>query len=253
MLMVSTKTKPVWILLILTLSTGLNLYAHSLEQDSTSNKGQITTKEVIDKYFEAIGGKDLFLKIKDRIIYFSGSSMGQNTSVTIMQKIPNKLFQEIAVGEVHQKKYFDGKKGMLVLGDNKIEIDGSELERLKIDAAIDFLLNPREYDVKVEFVGVEMGDSIECCKIKMTLPSGKVWFQYFDAQTGLRIKETKEIETPTGTFNQETYYGSYRIVDGLKFPFKIEQKLGIQNTVLNVDSIKINSNLSDSLFIIPDL
>ncbi len=251
--MTSTKTKPVWILLILTLSTGLNLYAQSSEQDSTSNKEQITAKTIIDKYIDSIGGRDLFSKIQDRIIYFSGSSMGQNISVTIMQKIPDKLFQEIVVGEVHQKKYFDGTKGVLILGDHKIDIDGTELERLQIDAAMDFLLNPKKYDVKVEFAGMEMSDSTECNKIKMTFPSGNVWFQYFDTSTGFRIKETNEIQTPTGNYDQTTYYDDYKNVNGLKFPFEIKQILGIQNTVLNVDSIKINSGLPDSLFTIPDL
>jgi zinc protease len=249
MLMISTKIKPVLIWLIAVLSTGLNLFA----QDSTYVKEQITAKSVINKYLEAIGGADLYSKIEDRAIYFSGTSLGQYISVTIMQKAPNKLFQEVVAGVVHQKKYFDGKNGALILGDNKIEIEGNELERLQIDAPMDFLLNPQKYSVKVEYKGTEMCDSVECYKLKMILSSGNVWFQYFDAVTGLRIKETKEIQTPTGNYYQITYYNNYRNVGGLKFPFKIRQTLGAQNTVLNVDSIKINSGLSDSLFTIPEL
>ena len=87
----------------------------------------------------------------------------------------------------------------------------------------------------------------------MILPSENVWFQYFDSSTGLRKKETKEIQTPTGNFDQTTYYSNYKNVDGLSFPFKIRQILGVQNTVLNVDSIKINTGLPDSIFTIPEL
>ncbi len=249
MLMVSTKIKPVLILLLFTLNARSNLFA----QDSISVKEQISAKAIIDKYLEVIGGTDLFSKIEDRTIYFSGSSMGQNIAVTIMQKAPDKLFQEIVVGEVHQTKYYDGSNGAIILGDNNIEIEGNELERLRFDAILDFLFNLQKYNVKVEFVGTEMCDSVQCNKIKMILPSGKEWFQYFDTVTGFRIKETKEIETPTGNYDQITYYDNYRDVDGLKFPFKIRQTLGIQNTILKVDSIKINSGLPDSLFIIPKL
>ena len=246
---ISTKIKPVLILLLLFFSVISNLFA----QDSISFNKQITASAIIDKYVEAIGGADLYSKIEDRAIYFSGTSFGQNISIIIMQKAPNKLYQEVIAGEVHQKKYFDGENCVLILGDNKIEIEGDELERLKIDAAIDFLLNPREYNVNIEFAGKEMCDSIECNKIKMILPSENVWFQYFDSSTGLRKKETKEIQTPTGNFDQTTYYSNYKNVDGLSFPFKIRQILGVQNTVLNVDSIKINTGLPDSIFTIPEL
>ena len=249
MLMISTKIKPVLILLLLTISTEFNLFA----QDSTSFKEQITAKSVIDKYFEAIGGKELYSKVKDRVIYFSGTSLGQNISVTIMQKTPHKFFQEVVAGETHQKKYYDGKNGALILGDNEIDIDGTELESLQIDASMDFLLNPQKYNVKVEFGGKEMCDSVECKKLKMILPSGNIWFQYFDSLTDLRKKETKVIQTPTGNYDQTTYYSNYKNVDGLNFPFKIKQILGAQITVLNVDSIKINTGLPDSIFTIPEL
>ncbi len=230
-------------------STVSNLVA----QDSIYSKKQNTAQAIIDKYVEATGGTELYSKIEDRSIYFSGTSFGQNISIIIMQKAPNKLYQEVIVGEVHQKKYFDGENGVVILGDNKIEIEGDELERLKIDAAIDFLLNPQKYNVNIEFTGKEMCDSIECNKIKMILPSGAFWFQYFNDENGLRVKEIKQIETPTGNYYQTTYYNDYSNVNGLKYPYAINQTLGIQNTVLNVDSIKINTGLPDSIFTIPEL
>lgn len=246
---ISTKIKPIFIFLLLNYIT----VAYSFAQDPVSIKTQITAKSIIDKYIETTGGADSFAKIEDRTIYFSGTSLGQNITVTIMQKSPDKLFQEVVAGEVHQKKYFDGKNGVLILGNNKIEIDETELESLQIDAALDFLLNSQKYNVEVKYDGKEMCDSSECYKLKMILPSGNIWFQYFDATTGFRIKETKEIQTPTGNYNQTTYYNNYGEIEGLKFPFEIRQILGAQKTVLNIDSLKINSGLPDSLFKIPDL
>lgn len=246
--MILTKINPILILILTVLSTEFNLLA----QDSTTFKEQITPASVLDNYFESIGGKDLYSKMMDRTIYFTGTSLGQEISVTIMQKFPDKLFQEVIAGEVNQKKYYDGNNGILILGDNKIEIEGTELELLRIDSAIDFLLNPQKYDVKFEFAGQEMFDSLICNKIKITLPSGNIWFQNFDSETGLRIKEIKEIQTPTGNYEQVTYYSDYKNVNGLKFPFEIRQTLGAQITTLRVDSIKINSGLPDSLFLIPE-
>jgi len=80
------------------------------------------------------------------------------------------------------------------------------------------------------------------------LPSGIRWFQYYNVETDLKFKETKEIQTKQGLFEQETYFSDYREVSGLKFPFTIKQYLGLQEIELTVTSIEINTGLDDSVF-----
>jgi outer membrane lipoprotein-sorting protein len=67
-------------------------------------------------------------------------------------------------------------------------------------------------------------------------------------QNDLKFKETKEIQTKQGLFEQETYYSDYREVSGLKFPFTIKQYFGLQEIELTVTSIEINTGLDDSVF-----
>ena len=208
----------------------------------------ITAMAVINKYIYAIGGIDRFKSVMDRTTVMSGTAMGQPIDITIKQKYPDKLFQELRAGEVTQLLYYSGGKGMIVLGNEKTEIEKKELERLMMDATMQLLLNPDSFGVKAEYVGVECIDSTDCYTLKLTLPSGIRWFQYYSTENDLKFKETKEIQTKQGLFEQETYFSDYREVKGLKFPFTIKQYLGLQELDLNVTSIEINTGMDDSIF-----
>jgi hypothetical protein len=211
----------------------------------------ITAIAVINKYVEAIGGKEKINGLTDRTTLINGSAMGQSISILIKQKSPDKFYQEITAGEAVQKMFFDGTRGIMVLGENKVEIEGKELERLKVESTLKLILDPEKYGLKMELLPNEIIDSTDCHSIKLTLPSGLRTFQYYDAHTGLKIKELKEVQTQQGLFEQEIFYSDYRSVDGIKFPFTIRQIFGIQELDLNVTSIQINSGIDDSTFLIP--
>jgi len=222
------------------------------KSDSTeTDPVNITAMAVLNRYVEAIGGKEKFSGIEDRITFINGTAMGQNISILIKQKSPAMFYQEITAGEVIQKMYFDGTRGMMILGDNKTEIEGKELERLKVESTMQLLLDPESHGLKLELLANEPVDSIDCYKIKFTLPSGLRTFQYYDVDTGLKIKELKEIQTPQGLFEQEIYYSDYREVRGLKFPFTIRQLFGIQELDLEVISIELNTEIDDNEFKLP--
>ena len=240
------KTKKIILLSFLISFSGILL---SQEQGTTeTDPVNITAMAVINKYIYAIGGIDKFKSVMDRTTVMSGTAMGQPIDITIKQKYPDKLFQELRAGEVTQLLYYSGGKGMIVLGNEKTEIEKKELERLMMDATMQLLLSPDSFGVKAEYVGIECIDSTDCYTLKLTLPSGIRWFQYYSTENDLKFKETKEIQTKQGLFEQETYFSDYREVKGLKFPFTIKQYLGLQELDLNVTSIEINTGLDDSIF-----
>lgn len=212
----------------------------------------ITAMAVINKYIYAIGGIDKFKSVMDRTTVMTGTAMSQPISITVKQKYPDKLFQELKAGEVTQLLYYSDGKGMVVIGNEKTDIEKKELERLMMDATMQLLLSPDSFGVKSDFIGEECIDSIDCYAIRLILPSGIRWFQYYDVETGLKFKETKEIQTKQGLFDQETYFSDYREVNGLKFPFTIKQYFGLQEIDLTVTSIEINTGLDDSVFELPE-
>lgn len=236
----------------------LNINISIAQEDGGENTSVITEIEgltarmILDNYIDAIGGADLFSGIEDRTTIMRGTAMGQSLTVVLKQKAPNKLRQEIKVAGMDQIMIFDGEKGVMNVSDQKIEIKGKELERLKIEGAIKFLLSPEDFDVIPAIEGLEKIDDKEVYVLKMTMPSGLRWMQYFDKETGLKIKETKEMQTQMGLFEQTTIYEDYREVEGMKYPFTLKQSVSGQNVEMTVSSVKVNSGLSDDLFVIED-
>lgn len=237
-------------LLLLTLA--FTSIAYTQTQDTLeTDPVNVTPRAVINRYLHAIGGIEKFKSVMDRTTVMTGTAMGQPIDILIMQKYPDKMFQQLQAGEVKQILYYNNGEGNMIIGDEKINIEGKELERLKMDATMHLLLDPENYGVKWELLGNEMVDSIDCYQIKLTLPSGIRWFQYYATDSGLKIKELKEIQTKQGLFEQETYFSDYREAEGLKFPFTLKQYFGIQEIDLSVTSIEINSGLEDSVFLAP--
>jgi outer membrane lipoprotein-sorting protein len=213
---------------------------------------ELTAEDVIEKYLEAIGGRKQIESMADRSTTMSGTTMGKTLGIVVKQKAPSMLRQEINTGTIKQTIIFDGEKGVMLMGEQKSELGGNELDKLKIEAQMNFLLNPESFGVRPDLIGIEIIDSVQCYNISMNMDDSTNWNQYYEVKSGLKIKEIKGVETPQGIFEQESLFSDYREVDGLKFPFKITQTLGAQTIELNIEMIEINTGLQDVLFEIPE-
>ncbi|QQS36002.1 MAG: hypothetical protein IPM56_17465 [Ignavibacteriales bacterium] len=242
--------KKIIICTIFLVITAIELPALNQKADSLLIPEGMTGDTVISNYVKAIGGAENLSRIVDRTTVMRGVVQGVNILIVSYQKAPNKLKQEIRAGEVDQKVFFDGEKGIQLIGNDKTTIEGSELEKLKIESTIILLLELDHYGVKANLTGMELINGKPAYKVEMILPSGTKWLQYYDAQSFLKVRELKDINTPQGTFTHEVLYSDYKTIDGLKYAFKLTQKIGGQSLDFNISSVKINSGLSDREFVI---
>ena len=222
-----------------------------LAQDSLEISKQ-KAKDIIEKYLDAIGGRDALSKVEDRTTIMRGTAMGQSITLIAKQKAPNKLRQEIKAGGMEQTVLFDGEKGMMSAMNQKIEVKDKELEALKIEANMEFMMDPESFGIKLFYEGTEKVNSKDAEKIKMVLPSGLRWFSYFDVESGLKVKDEKELQTQMGLMNQTFTFEDYKVVDGVKYPHKILQSAGGQAIDVSDSSIKVNKGLSDDIFVIAE-
>ncbi len=78
----------------------------------------------------------------------------------------------------------------------------------------------------------------------LTLPSGRLFVYYYDTGTGLRMKAVKnQREGQTVTM-----YGDYRDVDGILFPWHVDENQGEIDLDMKVKSVKVNSGLTAADF-----
>lgn len=229
-----------------------------IERDSVENKNVdssyakipkgITAEKVIDNYINALGGKENLRKVIDRTTIMTSNINGHKITMTIYQKAPDKMQQIIDLGAFKQNIFFDGSKGVMEVEGKKLEVNGSELEKLKYESTLDLLTNLDSIGIKLKLDGIDTVKGKDAYKIEMILPSGTKWIQYYNPQTGLKVKESKDITAPQGTYAQVTYLSDYREVDGVKYPFSIKQEVGQQNIEFTVSTIQVNTGLTDNLF-----
>ena len=183
------KLLRIGLLLVIFFITSLQLNLFAQESDSLKT---VDPKIVLEKYLSAIGGRDALSKVEDRTTIMRGTAMGQSLTIIVKQKAPNKMRQEVKAGGMDQTIIFDGEKGVMKAATQNVDVTGKELEQLKTEASMELMLDPESFGIKLSYEGSEKINGKDAHKIKMTLPSGIRWFTYFDAESGLKIKEQKE-------------------------------------------------------------
>ena len=208
----------------------------------------LTVDQVLNKYVEAIGGKENLLKIQDETMKMTGSMQGMNITITLSRKAPNKLYQLVDFGVGQQKTVFDGTKGKASSMGQEQELTGDQLEAVKLQAEMNAFLDYPKYGIKPELAGMETINNKDAYKVILNMPDGKKTTQYYDANTGLLIRQISTAETQQGSFTSTIDMDDYREVSGVKVPYKLTQSTPMGSIELTVTEVGINKGLPDSDF-----
>jgi zinc protease len=225
-----------------------DIYGEKYDPDVKKVPEGVTADQVLNKYIDAVGGKDNLLKIKDETMKLTGTMQGMNIVVTMSRKAPNKFYQLVDFGVGQQKTVFDGVKGKTSAMGQEQELSGDQLESTKIEAELNAFLDYPKYGIKTELTGMETINSKDAYKVTLTLPSGKKTTQYFDVNSGFLIRQITTAETPQGSFTSTIDMDDYRNVQDVKVPYKFIQSTQMGSIELTTTSVEINKGLDDSLF-----
>ena len=205
----------------------------------------ISAEEIINKYIEAIGGKDALSNVKSMVTKSSFSMQGMEIQIISHQKESEKLLVETQMaGNTMAKQVFDGEKGFIVSPMGQQEFEGDDLLNLKISAIIFPELDYKDLGFSLTVREIEPVDGKDAYKVAITNPVGNTSIHFFDVETGLRVKEINDSEQGSVVIT----YKSYDSVDGIKFPKEFEQSMAGQAMEITVSEILINSEIDDSIF-----
>jgi len=212
--------------------------------------------EVLQQYFETIG-QDKLVTVQTMTMKGKSVQMGMETPFTTIVKRPDKFRLEVDIQGQMMVQAFDGEKGWLVAPwtgtTDAQQIPAEQTRFLKWQAEIDgFLYNYKERDLTTELIGKEDLEGTEVYKIKQINPEGDVFTYYMDTENFVILKTEIATRLMGNEIKQEAFNSNFREVDGMIFPFSIENKT--QGQVANqvvVDTIIFNQQVNDSLFIMP--
>ncbi|NOQ25799.1 MAG: insulinase family protein [Bacteroidales bacterium] len=218
------------------------------EENTTAIPDGFTAESVIEKFIDAIGGKENIEKIQDVTIVASTKMNGMDIKQTIYKKAPNKYASITSMnGNVLMKQSYDGARGLMKGFQGEKEITGDELEALKVEAIVSPELKYEELGIKVSLEAIEKVNEKDAYKLKLVSQSGQKSYDYYDVNSGLKVQSKQTISNPKGDFTQTFNFSDYQEINGVKFPYVLRIS-GMQNLELKVDSININTDLSDDLF-----
>ncbi|MFD0993966.1 M16 family metallopeptidase [Tenacibaculum geojense] len=200
----------------------------------------VTATSVVNDYFKAIGGKDKVAGVKSLVISSKGKIQGTELALTQKYANPNKSLTTVSVmGNVMQKTVFDGAAGYTEARGQRIDLTGDDLTEAK-QSTTPFA------DEAYKTAKLDRIEPIDGNNAYVIVAGTKEIF--YDAKTGLKIKEVKTQKGPQGEVKVPVEYSNYKEVNGIKFPHTVTQSMGPMKLVFNVESISINQGVSDADF-----
>lgn len=226
-----------------------NIYGNSPEGVVTEAPAGTSPKSIINAYVKAIGGIKVLKSIKDISIQRSADSQYGKITMTEQRKYPNKYNMTITIGEVIvQKMIYDGNKGSQSGMQGQKEITGDELTELRMEAFNVHELYYEKLGYKLEVKGIETINTSEAYVLEVTSPTGKKTIEWYDVDTGYKVRTTQTTVTEEGNVTQTIDYMDYKDVDGIKYPTFILIKGGPLPLKLELTSVDINKGIDNSNF-----
>ena len=207
----------------------------------------MSVQSVVDKYFEAIGGKDKVSQIKSLKLVYEGEAMG--AKIRSEEKRTSDRFA--------QTTYMNDAPmmGVIAKGDELYMKQGGQKRPLPPQMQQDMLsaakgVFPEQNFVaggKAKIAGTEEVEGKEAVKIEVPGEVVQVVY-YYDMETGLKVKEAQIINMNGQTQNQEVLYKEYQEIDGIKFPGIKVGSMGPQKIESKLLEAVINIEVSDADF-----
>lgn len=212
--------------------------------------------EVLQQYFETIG-QDKLSTVQSMTMTGKSVQMGMETPFTTITKRPDKFRLEVDIQGQKMIQAFDGEKGWLIAPwtgtSDPQEIPAEQVKFMKWQAEIDgFLYNYREKGLTTELIGKEDLEGTEVFKIQQTNTDGDIFTYYIDTENYVILKSEISTKLMGNEIKQEGNNSNFKEVEGMVFPFSIENRS--QGQVMNqvvVDTIIFNQEVNDSIFVMP--
>ncbi|MFN0057365.1 MAG: hypothetical protein ACKVX7_02815 [Planctomycetota bacterium] len=231
--------------------------------------------EVVDKYLQAIGGKDLLLAIKDRETRFVNKKFSP-TGVTEMKmqqffKRTGRLREEWELPGMGLTKndepltflqVYDGEKAWVKTMGAVSPLGGKTLLVFVWDKPIDDqFVTWSEDGYTLRYIGTDTVDSVVVDVIETIAFASQQRMRYsFSQADGLLLKKEWTEPGASGVLRKEVYFGQYRAIPfndspDKKIKFALVHKIfedGELNLEREYQQIAINKGLKDELFSRPD-
>jgi hypothetical protein len=222
--------------------------------------GGPTLDDIIARHVAARGGAARIKALQSvRMIGKATTGAGRRALVTREVKRPGRVRMEFAFQGMTGVYAWDGEHGWQVspldgsLDPQPLSAENADLavEQCDIEGP---LVDWKAKGHTVELVGREKVGDQEAFKLKLTLESGAVRYEFLDTQSYLVVKTEVTRVVRGHAVDLETRFGDYKEVGGLRFPHSIESGARGRPRKLSVvvETIELNPVLDEARFRMPE-
>jgi hypothetical protein len=217
-----------------------------------------TVDQIIAKNIQARGGLEKLKAVKSLRTTVKFSDGGFRAEFRQETKRPGRVREEFIVQGMAQIQAYDGKTGWQISpfsGRRDPDLmSADDMKSLIVDGDMDGpLVDYKEKGHKAELVGHDSMEGTDCFKIKLSMKNGDVRYYYLDTDSYLELKVEVQTTIRGALQESELYYGDYEQVNGIYYPFAVEQaqKGSSSRAQFSVEKIEQNVDLDDALFAMP--
>ena len=218
-----------------------------------------TADEIVNKHLDAIGGKDKLANLKTMKLICSVEIAPGMKAPIAMYFVNNQCMRmEVEVQGMKILSAVEGDSGWSInpmSGKKDAErMNADEIRESKDQMDITgSLYNYKEKGHTVELIGKEDMEGTEVYKLKISKKSGDIEYDFIDATTYLKLKETTTRKFKDKEVSGDVIYSDYRKAGDIMFAYSMENRQTgeSQGQALIVESIEVNPVIGQSIFKMP--
>ncbi len=208
----------------------------------------VTASSVMASYIEAIGGKAAVESVQTMLFNAEVTIEGAPFKPTAVIKAmaPNKSSMEMSIAGMGtiMKQKFDGTTGYAEQQGMKQPMSEEDVAE---QASQKGLFPEAHYTAdEIELMSLSDLDGTDVYKIKVKGVSES--FRYYDANSGLLLREEATEEAQGQSVTTITVHSDYRAVDGVMIPFGRKITAGPQVFGFNASKVVVNSGVTEADF-----
>jgi hypothetical protein len=202
---------------------------------------EISSDELINKVYDALGGKDALDNVQTLKVYSIYPDHG-NHEIAFELKRPNLS------RDSNGKVIFDGKRAVIIEADKIKSIPASEIADFEIVIAFHF---PAFMDHKAEILPSLKSGGKTCQRLQVKLPLGGKIIYVIDPESYLPLQATSSFMLNGKEYSSTRDFSDFRSTEGLMLPYTFTYKSRAGQKTGRITRYEINPKFPDNYFTIP--
>jgi hypothetical protein len=223
-----------------------------LEKPAPSPSQPVTAEQILDKYVAALGGEDAIRKVTSRVETGVILAGGQETPIDVYAKAPNRRAAVVHMPNGDSITAYDGSAGWLGnTGRPARDMSAVESDASRLDSDLYLPLDIKKIFKQVRTGRPETIDDKPCLTLLGIRPDLPPVRLYFDAKSGLLVRQVRYSENPLGRMPTQIDYADYKNVDGVEVPLRWILARPNGRFTIQIKDVKQNVPVDDAKFVKP--